>query len=110
MDKAAIKRGEYLDENLFVEALALCGLRSKAFDRDNGNIEKILHMMEKIAQSQGIAKVKKMMGKTRISVGDIDPLINLRQKYHEYFEKKITGVDTGLVLDEALAEDEPDQL
>ena len=65
IDKAAIKRGEYLDENLFVEALALCALRSKAFEKDAGHIQKILHLMEKITQSQGIAKVKKMMGKTR---------------------------------------------
>eukprot|EP01022_Parablepharisma_sp_SALTPOND_P033425 TRINITY_DN886_c0_g1_i1.p1 TRINITY_DN886_c0_g1~~TRINITY_DN886_c0_g1_i1.p1 ORF type:complete len:864 (+),score=102.19 TRINITY_DN886_c0_g1_i1:4700-7291(+) len=108
VDRAAIRRGEYLDENLFVEALALCALRSKAFDRDNGNIERILHLMEKIAQSQGIAKVKKMMGKTRISAGDIDPLINLRQKYSEYFDKKFASSNPEDVLDEALGEEEPE--
>jgi len=105
VDKAAIKRGEYLDENLFVEALALCALRSKAFDKDNGTIERILHLMEKVAQSQGITKVKKMMGKTRISAGDIDPLMNLRHKYADYFEKKFTGADPNQILDEALGDE-----
>ena len=103
VDKAAIKRGEYLDENLFVEALALCALRSKAFDKDNGSVERILHLMEKVSQSQGIVKVKKMMGKTRISAGDIDPLMNLRQRYSDYFDKKFAGTDPEKVLDEALA-------
>ncbi len=64
-DKAAIKQGEFLDENLFVEALALCALSSKAFEKDSGPIERILHLMEKMTQSQGIAKVKKMVGNTR---------------------------------------------
>jgi hypothetical protein len=108
IDRAAIKRGEYLDENLFVEALALCALRSKAFDKDNGSVEKILHLMEKIAQSPGIIKVKRMMGKTRISAGDIDPLMNLRQRYSDYFDKKFAGIDTEKVLDEALAGGEDD--
>ncbi len=116
-DRAAVRRGEYLDENLFVEAIALCALQSKAFEKDGGNIEKILHLMEKITQSQGIAKVKKMLGKTRyrtardtirrICAEDVDPLISLRQKYREYFDKRLIGNDPEQVLGEALGEDEP---
>ena len=91
---------------MFVEALALCALRSKVFEKDEGSVEKILHLVEKIAQSQGIAKVKHMMGKTRIVPGEIDPLINLRQRYSKYFEKRFHTTNPEDVLDEALADDD----
>jgi len=93
---------EYLDENLFVEALALCALRSKVIDKNCGSVEHILHFLEKIAQSQGIIDAKKKMGNTRVASGDIDPLLYLRQKYSKYFEKVSPPNDSEEVLDEAL--------
>eukprot|EP00826_Nyctotherus_ovalis_P019368 TRINITY_DN15964_c0_g1_i4.p1 TRINITY_DN15964_c0_g1~~TRINITY_DN15964_c0_g1_i4.p1 ORF type:complete len:339 (-),score=97.20 TRINITY_DN15964_c0_g1_i4:120-998(-) len=99
--------GEHLDENLFVEALALCALRSKVIDKSSGTVEQILHFVEKIAQSQGIINAKKRMGNTRVASGDIDPLIYLRQRYSEYFEMKFAPNDSEEVLDEALNNKNP---
>ena len=63
--KKVLKSGEFLGEQLFVDALVLCAVKSKAFEKETTPLEKILHFMEKIIQSQGIVKVKKMVGKTR---------------------------------------------
>ena len=60
-----MSNGEYLDENLFVEALAMCALSSKTFGKDHNEIDRIIHLMEKVCQSPGVAKVKKLIGNTR---------------------------------------------
>ena len=56
---------ECIDEHLFMEALALCALQSRAFERDTTHQQKVLHLIEKMMQSSGIAKVRKMSGTTR---------------------------------------------
>ena len=61
----ALDRGEYLDGHLFVKALGILALNAKAFQKDPGPVAMLLHFMEKITQSQGIAKVKKTLGRAR---------------------------------------------
>ncbi len=63
--KKALRTGEYLDVELFVQALAVCAIKSKGFERDPAPAQKILHLMEKMTQSTGVAKVKKVVGRTR---------------------------------------------
>lgn len=103
--KKVLESGEYLDEILFVKALSLCALRSKAFEKESTSVEKILHFIEKIMQSTGIAKVKKLVGKTRISGVDIDPLVELRKLYSEYFGDSPAGNDPNKLLNQVFAED-----
>ena len=63
--KKVFNSGEYLNVSLFVDSLILCVVRSKAFEKETTLLGKILYFMEKILQTQGTAKVKKMVGKTR---------------------------------------------
>ena len=79
---------EFLDDKLFIEALALSALQSKAFDKECKPFEKMMHLMEKVMQSPGIISVKKKLGKTRITNEQIDPLIQLKMAYPDYFSKK----------------------
>lgn len=86
LKKKAFESGEFLDETLFVQALSLCALRSKAFEKEKTGVEKILHFIEKILQSPGIVKIKKMVGKTRISAEDMVPLAELKELYKDCFK------------------------
>lgn len=47
-----------------------------------------------------------MMGKTRISPDDIDPLVQLRVLYREYFERKHVMDNPDQLIDEMLADEE----
>ena len=96
----SIDTKEYLDSERFINALGLCAIQSKGFDKDNDSIERILHVLEKIVQSPGAHKVK--LSKTPLN--DIDPLMSLRKKYKKYFDIKV-GNSTKEVLDEVLGED-----
>jgi len=99
-----IKVREYLELPLFVEALALCAFQSKNLENETDNIAKIIRMMQKITQSAGVTKVKKMIGNTRIAAGDIDPLMELKLKYPTYFEKKYLPLHTEDAVAEAFGE------
>lgn len=93
--KKVLESGEYLNESMFVKSLSLCALKSKAFERENTPTEKILHFIEKIMQSTGISKVKNSLGKTRIPGADIDPIIELKKYYGDFFKetKKVSNQD-----------------
>ncbi len=108
--KKALRTGEYMNEEQFVDAVILCGVKSKAFEKEASSLEKVLHFMEKILQSQGIAKVKKMVGKTRISADDIDPLFEVRARYREYFDRRVKGNNYRQeLLDQVFADDEEEE-
>jgi len=67
--------------------------------------------MEKVTQSPGVSKVKKIIGNTRLASGDIDPIYNLRVRYGYYFEKKKEKIpsqkeDLNEILDQEIEEEE----
>eukprot|EP00826_Nyctotherus_ovalis_P042308 TRINITY_DN4333_c0_g2_i11.p1 TRINITY_DN4333_c0_g2~~TRINITY_DN4333_c0_g2_i11.p1 ORF type:complete len:696 (-),score=204.09 TRINITY_DN4333_c0_g2_i11:1180-3267(-) len=95
---------EHLTADDFVKALALCAIQSKAFDKDNDPIERILSMLEKIVQSAGARKQRIAISKIKSPLNDIDPLMPLRKKYKSYFDTKSMG-STKKVVDEVLGED-----
>ena len=84
--KVEIKSQDFLDDKLFVEALALCALQSKAFDREVKPLNRIVHLLEKAFQSPGISIVKKKIGKTRIPLEQIDPLLQLKNACPKNYE------------------------
>ena len=97
-----MRRGEYLDSNLFVEVLALCALSCKAFSDNDDTIGAIIRFIDKITQSKGSVNAKKMIGNTRVSLGDTDPLLSIRQRYSEYFDDKSRLNNSEYILNEAL--------
>jgi len=104
--KRVLKSGEYLDADHFVNSLILCAMKSKAFDKESAALPRILHFMEKILQSDGLAKIKKMIGKTRVSSDDIDPMFEMRTKYKQYFERRVRIDPKQDLLDQVFPDEE----
>ena len=63
--KGKLNPKESLTLNLFVEALALCAFQSKSFDQSPDLTGRMILLMKRIVQSQGVILVKKTLGKTR---------------------------------------------
>ena len=57
--------GEYIDEHLFIEALALCAIDIPYKEEQIGNVERVVYLMERMSQSEGPARVQKSAGWTR---------------------------------------------
>lgn len=74
---------EYIDQYLFVEALALVSLEVGVTARTP--LEKICVLMERMNQSPGMTKAVKSKSKRRIP----DLLDGLRQRYSYYFNKQL---------------------
>eukprot|EP01017_Pseudomicrothorax_dubius_P040483 TRINITY_DN6336_c0_g1_i5.p1 TRINITY_DN6336_c0_g1~~TRINITY_DN6336_c0_g1_i5.p1 ORF type:complete len:716 (+),score=86.87 TRINITY_DN6336_c0_g1_i5:119-2266(+) len=65
MQKSAPKIA-LIDENLFVESLALCSLEIKIFDDENATMrDKIIYLLERMNKSDGRKKVQRELGHTR---------------------------------------------
>jgi len=60
-------------------------------------------MIECICQSKGIDKMKEFMCKNRATIEDIDPLIQLKHNYKEYFNRKSQS-NTEDIMNEILQE------
>ncbi len=61
----AVQSKEYIEEDQLVNALGLCALKSYALENDSDPVDKIIHLVEKISQSRGVNKIKRMSGNTR---------------------------------------------
>lgn len=61
--RSQIKKNVTINFELFLDSLALAALHSKAHE-ENSEIEKIIHLADKMCQSQGVNKSQKRSGQT----------------------------------------------
>ena len=94
---------EFIDDNLFVEALALISAEINYEDPFAGNVEKICWFIERLSQSQGPEKVLKSLGHNRSTAGEgPDLIILLKNRYPDIMDhsdaKKPTFQDLAFLV------------
>eukprot|EP00826_Nyctotherus_ovalis_P015715 TRINITY_DN14490_c0_g3_i1.p3 TRINITY_DN14490_c0_g3~~TRINITY_DN14490_c0_g3_i1.p3 ORF type:complete len:204 (-),score=36.96 TRINITY_DN14490_c0_g3_i1:32-643(-) len=82
----ALKSGKCLDKERFLDAVMLCSFKSKLVESQLNPVARVLHFLEKLVQSNGIAETKRLSGKIHL-FADMDPLFEVREKYGEHFKE-----------------------
>jgi hypothetical protein len=88
---------EVIDEYLFIDSIALCGLEGTLPETDP--ILKICKTMEKLSQSQGPSIVQMKTGHTRSGIDQVDFLTSLRSRYPMVKKIKTASIAFEDILD-----------
>ena len=75
----------YLDENTFLDAIILCGLKCKVFEKEGIPLKRIINFLNEISNSKGNMMVKKSIGNTYKGSDYSNPMYELKRKYEKYF-------------------------
>ena len=79
--------GNFIDEHLFVEGLALIAEEILYKEPEPNTVERVCFLMERMSQSDGPSIVLKKVGHNRAScIESQDMLFHLRNRYPEIFE------------------------
>jgi len=88
MTKAKLlKTDEYLTEELFIDAIMMCGLKWKELKNEVNVVAKVLNFIEQLFNSNGITIIRKLAGKAKAFNDNIDPRSVLKTKYPDIFNE-----------------------